>query len=135
MPIYVAPFHRRMKRGGIRDIAVQTTAKDRRALARVFLVCSRKAAKATSTQAASPAAIRDERGGKVSAANGTNNEGHGHVYPRPDGVRARCGGPTICVECSGDYVRQNARERRTIPWDSTPSTNTHELLTIDGEKK
>lgn len=30
------------------------------------------------------------------------NEGHGHVFPRPDGVRARCGGPGICLECSSD---------------------------------
>lgn len=29
----------------------------------------------------------------------------------------------------------NARERRTIPWDSTPSTNTHELVQIDGATK
>ena len=28
------------------------------------------------------------------------NTGHGHVHPRPDGVRARCGGPGICQECS-----------------------------------
>jgi len=28
------------------------------------------------------------------------NRGHGHVHPRPDGVRARCGGPTICSDCA-----------------------------------
>ena len=28
------------------------------------------------------------------------NSGHGHVYPRADGVTARCGGPGICSECS-----------------------------------
>jgi hypothetical protein len=28
------------------------------------------------------------------------NTGHGHVRPRPDGVRARCGGPGLCNECS-----------------------------------
>lgn len=28
------------------------------------------------------------------------NTGHGHVFPRPDGVKARCGGPGICMECS-----------------------------------
>lgn len=26
--------------------------------------------------------------------------GHGHVNPRPDGAKARCGGPGICPECS-----------------------------------
>lgn len=30
------------------------------------------------------------------------NVGHGHVFPRPDGVRARCGGPPICTECAID---------------------------------
>lgn len=34
------------------------------------------------------------------------NVGHGHVYPRPDGVRARCGGPSICSECAKDAARQ-----------------------------
>ena len=28
------------------------------------------------------------------------NVGHGHVYPRPDGMKARCGGPGICYQCS-----------------------------------
>jgi hypothetical protein len=26
--------------------------------------------------------------------------GHGHVHPRPDGAKARCGGPGICPQCS-----------------------------------
>lgn len=30
------------------------------------------------------------------------NDGHGHVWPRPDGVRARCGGPAICRKCAAD---------------------------------
>ena len=28
------------------------------------------------------------------------NVGHGHVWPRPDGNRARCGGPTHCDLCA-----------------------------------
>lgn len=32
---------------------------------------------------------------------GTNN-GHGHVWPRPDGFVARCGGPALCDECALD---------------------------------
>ncbi len=28
--------------------------------------------------------------------------GHGWVYPRPDGVKARCGGPAICTACAED---------------------------------
>lgn len=35
---------------------------------------------------------------------GALNVGHGHVRPRPDGVRARCGGPGICVLCSREVA-------------------------------
>ena len=30
------------------------------------------------------------------------NVGHGHVWPRADGLKARCGGPGLCTECSGE---------------------------------
>ena len=30
------------------------------------------------------------------------NSGHGHAWPRPDGVKARCGGVAICRECAVD---------------------------------
>ncbi len=33
------------------------------------------------------------------------NTGHGHVFHRPDGVKARCGGPGMCAECSQDLAR------------------------------
>lgn len=36
------------------------------------------------------------------------NTGHGHVWPRPDGMRARCGGPGMCKECSQDQARLQA---------------------------
>lgn len=39
-----------------------------------------------------------------------SNTGHGHVFPRPDGVKARCGGPSLCSECVRDYARY-AREK------------------------
>lgn len=39
------------------------------------------------------------------------NFGHGHVYPRPDGARAKCGGPLICAECAKDQARKNQEER------------------------
>jgi hypothetical protein len=26
-------------------------------------------------------------------------QGHGHVTPRADGVKARCGGPSLCNQC------------------------------------
>ena len=34
------------------------------------------------------------------------NFGHGHVYPRPDGVKMRCGGPRLCPRCSDDLARK-----------------------------
>lgn len=41
------------------------------------------------------------------------NTGHGHVYPRPDGITARCGGPGICTDCSVDAA--NAAKRVDLP--------------------
>lgn len=38
------------------------------------------------------------------------NTGHGHVYPRPDGARARCGGPGVCADCSRDLARKKKEE-------------------------
>lgn len=44
---------------------------------------------------------------KTGAINGGGqNIGHGHVYLRPDGVVARCGGPGLCAECSRDAARK-----------------------------
>jgi hypothetical protein len=34
-----------------------------------------------------------------------DNTGHGHVWARPDGMKARCGGPSICSECALDLAR------------------------------
>lgn len=43
------------------------------------------------------------------------NVGHGHVWDRPDGVVAKCGGPGICRECADDDMR--LREiKSTSPW-------------------
>ncbi|QGJ90136.1 hypothetical protein HWC80_gp076 [Mycobacterium phage Indlulamithi] len=33
--------------------------------------------------------------------------GHGHVVPRPDGMKARCGGPGMCAECSREQAQLN----------------------------
>lgn len=35
------------------------------------------------------------------------NIGHGHVFPREDGVKARCGGPGICDECNADLAAKS----------------------------
>lgn len=32
--------------------------------------------------------------------------GHGHVTPRPDGAKVRCGGPGICSACSRELALQ-----------------------------
>lgn len=32
------------------------------------------------------------------------NTGHGHVWTRPDGIVARCGGPAACAECLADLI-------------------------------
>jgi len=39
-----------------------------------------------------------------------SNTGCGHVFPRPDGVRARCGGPGVCSACSKDAAREAAMQ-------------------------
>lgn len=39
-----------------------------------------------------------------------SNVGHGHVFPRPDGVKARCGGPAMCHVCAADLARKNIQE-------------------------
>lgn len=38
------------------------------------------------------------------------NTGHGWVFPRPDGMKARCGGPVMCSECAKDQARKYASE-------------------------
>lgn len=30
------------------------------------------------------------------------NSGHGHAWERPDGSKARCGGPPFCADCKSD---------------------------------
>lgn len=36
------------------------------------------------------------------------NTGHGHVWARPDGVKARCGGPGMCKQCAFEAGRMRA---------------------------
>ncbi|HGN1166894.1 TPA: hypothetical protein ACRNJG_001449 [Pseudomonas aeruginosa] len=43
------------------------------------------------------------------------NVGHGHVFPRADGVKMRCGGPGLCSECSADAARARATLAQPSP--------------------
>ena len=56
------------------------------------------------------------------------NVGHGHIFPRPDGHRAKCGGSAICPECKKDMARKAADE-----------SNCHgladEFMALDGAAK
>jgi hypothetical protein len=36
------------------------------------------------------------------------NTGHGHVWERPDGKKARCGGEGLCSQCKADAARVKA---------------------------
>lgn len=53
------------------------------------------------------------------------NTGHGHVRPRPDGARARCGGPGICPDCSRDQVALNMSPR---PQPTNPPRTLRETM-------
>lgn len=43
------------------------------------------------------------------------NVGHGHVLPRADGVKMRCGGPGLCSECTADAYRARAALAQPSP--------------------
>lgn len=39
------------------------------------------------------------------------NTGHGDVYPRPDGILSKCGGPSMCSECAKDLAKKEGRSQ------------------------
>lgn len=39
------------------------------------------------------------------------NAGHGHVWPRPDGVKARCGGPGLCTGAARPSTSEGGVDR------------------------
>lgn len=47
--------------------------------------------------------------------------GHGHVRPRPDGAKARCGGPGICPQCSREAAEVGFHGQ-TLPADEPTVT-------------
>lgn len=56
------------------------------------------------------------------------NTGHGHVYPRPDGVKARCGGPGLCPTCANDAARKRHEE------GSVSSNERYEIVGLTREQ-
>lgn len=42
------------------------------------------------------------------------NVGNGHVFPRADGVKMRCGGPGLCSECTADASRARAAPGKEV---------------------
>lgn len=40
--------------------------------------------------------------------------GHGHVRPRADGARAKCGGPGACTTCNRETVANAIEKRRHV---------------------
>lgn len=64
---------------------------------------------ATPAEAAPLEAAINRRDDRIKAIMGGlpegSNTGHGHVLARPDGVKARCGGPGLCSDCSRDAAR------------------------------
>lgn len=72
------------------------------------------------------AALADKPGYPWNTSNGRGvptvrmegeNRGHGHVFPRADGVQMRCGGPGICAECGRGYYRKNNPEPEPVAMD------------------
>ena len=50
------------------------------------------------------------------------NSGHGHVWKRPDGMKARCGGPDMCRSCMADAAalagRIGAERVPALRWEA-----------------
>lgn len=50
------------------------------------------------------------------------NTGHGHVFKRPDGSRARCGGPRLCRLCRDDLARKGGPPPAIVPIETYNGT-------------
>jgi hypothetical protein len=47
------------------------------------------------------------------------NEGHGHVRPRADGAKVRCGGPALCPTCKAELAALSVPQTFEQWWDSS----------------
>lgn len=74
--------------------------------------------------------------GEFKAGPGTNT-GHGHLWERPDGVKARCGGPYLCTECRSLIPEYGTTDQKTnLAYkkqreDAEIKAGGHELLVPD----
>ncbi|MFG1976928.1 hypothetical protein ACGFJC_47015 [Nonomuraea fuscirosea] len=83
--------------------------------------------------------------------------GHGHVVPREDGGRARCGGPRLCKKCAAELAGIEAvapeliarafheayerlapehghqRPGSAVPWEETPELNRTLMVAVVAE--
>ncbi|HFJ9869130.1 hypothetical protein ACOANN_30490 [Pseudomonas aeruginosa] len=60
------------------------------------------------------------------------NVGHGHVFPRADGVKMRCGGPALCSECAADAYRARAALAQPSPLQAEqPTADDYEEVLAD----
>lgn len=83
---------------------------------------------------------------------------HGHVTPRPDGMKARCGGPRICSACARELASKptaapeeiaqafheayerlapehgyKTREASAVPWADVPAANKSLMTAVAAE--
>jgi hypothetical protein len=65
--------------------------------------------------------------------------GHGHVTPRPDGAKARCGGPALCHECARELAETGRPVRTGLSlaqnceaWDVFPDLRPPEYPDFEG---
>ncbi|EPA6882655.1 hypothetical protein ACQ477_004574 [Pseudomonas aeruginosa] len=61
------------------------------------------------------------------------NVGHGHVFPRADGVKMRCGGPALCSECAADAYRARAALAHRAPEVCSECSDTGKVYDESGD--
>lgn len=69
------------------------------------------------------------------------NTGHGHVRERPDGVKARCGGPAVCSVCQREQAELDGLKLREgdqplpIPRDGVTDIQTLVIADIEARRQ